>query len=179
MNRWKAVNDAVYIAEDKIVTFTKNDVAFLKERLSQTGIKRIRVCAHKNTEDALQEMIIAFAKGSYIRPSKHLNKEESIHVLEGTANFIFFDDQGKITHVIPVGDPSSGFQEYLRTPTDTYHTVLITSDHFVVQETTQGPFHRADTVFAQWGPEDQLTSAVEGYMNELGQRVIKFNQTKS
>lgn len=179
MSRLKIVNDAVYIAEDKIVAFTKNDVAFLKERLHTKGLKRVRICAHKNTEDALQEMIIAFAKGSYIRPSKHLGKEESIHALEGTANFVFFDEKGNLTHVIPVGDPTTDFQEYLRTPTDTYHTVLITSDYFVVQETTEGPFRRADTVFAPWGPEEQLTSEVENYMKDLAQRIIKFNKSKS
>lgn len=174
----KYVSDAVYIAEDKIVCFTKNDIAFLKERLRQTGLKRIRICAHKNTEDTLQEMLIAFEKGSYIRPSKHLNKEESIHVLEGTGTFVFFDEQGNITHAIPVGDPTTGRQEYLRTPTDTYHTLLITSDTFVVQETTEGPFRRSDTVFAKWGPEEQHPSEVEAYMSELSKRIAKLNPQK-
>lgn len=179
MSRLKTVNDAVYVAEDKIVCFTKEDVKFLKDRLRQTGLKRNRICAHKNTEDALQEMIIAFARGSYIRPSKHIGKEESVHILEGTADFVFFDKQGEITHVIPVGAPATGRQEYLRTPVETFHTLLITSDFFVVQETTQGPFSRADTIFAEWAPEDQQTAAVEEYMKKLAQRIGVFNRSKS
>ena len=179
MARLKALSDAVYVAENKIVGFTNQDIAFLKDRLIHTGLKRIRICAHKNTDDTLQEMIIAFAKGSYIRPSKHLGKEESIHVLEGTADFVFFDLSGKIIQVVPVGAPSSGLQEYVRTPVEVFHTVLITSDYFVVQETTQGPFKRSDTIFADWGPEDQHIEAVEKYMYELSQRVEAFKKSQS
>lgn len=177
MSQLKAVNDAVYLAEDKIVALNKEDVKFLKERLLQTGLKRIRICAHKDTQEALQEMIIAFAKGSYIRPSKHIGKEESIHVLEGTGDFVFFDEEGEITHVIPVGDATTGLQEYVRTPMAVYHTLLVTSDYFVVQETTQGPFHRADTIFASWGPEEQQTAAVESYMNALADRIATFKKS--
>ncbi len=174
MSRIKTVNDAVYQAEDKIVGFTNLDIAFLKDKLVHTGLKRIRICAHKNTEDTLQEMIIAFARGSYIRPSKHLGKEESIHVLEGTANFVFFNPNGKIIQVVPIGDPSTGLQEYVRTPVEVFHTVLITSDFFVVQETTQGPFKREDTVFADWGPEDSNVCEVEKYMAELSKQIKNF-----
>ncbi len=177
MTRLKALNDAVYVAEDKIVGFTHHDISFLKERLVRTGLKRIRICAHKNTDDTLQEMIIAFAKGSYIRPSKHIGKEESIHVLEGTGNFVFFDPQGEITRVVPLGRSSCGLQEYVRTPVEVFHTLLITSDYFVVQETTEGPFRRADTVFADWGPEEHLTERVEKYLATLSERVEIFKRS--
>lgn len=179
MGHLKAINDAVYIAEDKIVSFNKADIQFLKERLNKTGLKRIRICAHKNTDDTLQEMMIAFARGSYIRPSKHIDKEESMHILEGTADFIFFDEHGKIINLIPVGDPSTGRQVYCRTPNATYHTLLITSDYFVIQETTQGPFRRSDTVFAEWSPEDQQTEAVGQYLQDLAVKTQKFRQSKS
>ena len=174
MSQLKAVNDAVYQAEDKIVSLNKSDVQFLKERLDKTGLKRIRICAHKSTEDTLQEMLIAFAKGSYIRPSKHIDKEESMHILEGWADFVFFDEQGKITHVIPVGDATTGRQVYCRTPNETYHTLLIRSDYFVIQETTQGPFKRSDTVFTDWAPEDKDTAAVTQYLDNLSVEIEKF-----
>ncbi len=178
MSQLKTINDAVYQAEDKIVSLNKSDVQFLKERLNKTGLKRIRICAHKSTEDTLQEMLIAFAKGSYIRPSKHIDKEESMHILEGTADFIFFDESGKITSVIPVGDPSTGQQVYCRTPNETYHTLLITSDYFVIQETTQGPFRRSDTVFTDWAPEDKDISAVDKYLERLAVEVENFRRKK-
>lgn len=181
MSRLKAINDAVYVAEDKIVSCTKEDVQFLKDCLRQTALsrKRIRICAHKSTEDALHEMIMVFEKGSYIRPSKHIGKEESIHILEGTGNFVFFDEKGEITQVVPLGDATTGRQRYVRTPVETYHTLLITSEYLVVQETTQGPFSRDDTICAEWGPEDQDVAQVEDYMAQLADRVARFTKQKS
>lgn len=176
MTQLKTINDAVYLAEDQIVSISMRDVEFLKDRLRQTGLKRNRICAHKTIDDTLQEMIIAFARGSYIRPSKHIGKEESIHVLEGTGYFVFFDKQGEITNAIAVGDAETGLQEYVRTPVEKYHTLLITSDYFVVQETTQGPFTRADTIFAEWAPEDQNVAEVDLYMQQLEKRVKTFLQ---
>jgi cupin fold WbuC family metalloprotein len=123
-------------------------------------------------------MIIAFTKDSYVRPSKHLDKEESIHVLEGEGSFVFFDETGEITFVVPVGGETSGRQMYVRTPKSTYHTLLIKSDRFIVHETTQGPFKREDTVFAKWAPEDGASIEVEKYLKELADRVEKFRISK-
>ena len=45
-------------------------------------------------------MFIALSDETYIRPHKHLNKSESLHVLEGSADVVFFDEKGKITKII-------------------------------------------------------------------------------
>jgi cupin fold WbuC family metalloprotein len=174
MIKAKAINNAVYIAEDQIVHIGQSDIEFLKSKAEQTDLKRTRLCAHKNIEDPLQEMIITFAQGSYIRPSKHIGKEESIHIIEGRAEFVFFDEEGNIIDVIPLGDFSSGREFYCRTPESTYHTVLIQSDRFVVQETTQGPFRKSDTLFAPWAPEDGDVAGVKQFIKNLILKVEQF-----
>lgn len=179
MARSKTINDAVYVAEEPIVCMSRNDAEFLKARVGQNERKRVRLCAHKDTEDRLQEMLIAFDRNSYIRPSKHINKEESMHIVEGIADFIFFDEEGNVTDVIPLGDYFSGRRFYCRTPDSVYHTLLIRSDTFIIQETTQGPFQRSDTVFAPWAPQDQDTAGVGKYMECLAVKVKNFRSRQS
>ena len=177
--RWMGITPDVYVAHGPIVTVDCLDVEFLKERVQGSSRKRTRLCAHKDTDDRLQEMMIAFARGSYIRPSRHVNKEESIHIIEGAADFVLFDEDGRVREVIPLGDDSSGRQFYCRTPEGTYHTVLIRSDVLVVQETTQGPFRRSDTVFAPWAPEDGDAVSTEEYLRQLAREVDRLAATSA
>ena len=109
---------------------------------------------HHGVDDQFQEMFIMFSKGSYLAASKHLGKDKSVDVLEGKADFLLFDEAGKITDVIPVGDPSTGLPFYLRTPHERYHAWIMRSDTFVIHETTEGPFRREDTILAPWSPAD-------------------------
>jgi cupin fold WbuC family metalloprotein len=164
----------VYISQDAIVSVGPPSVQFLTERVRASERKRVRLCAHKTVEDRLQEMVIAFSRGSYVRPSRHIGKEESIHIIEGLADFVFLDSSGAITAVIPLGPYGSGRAFYCRTPEGVYHTVLIRSDAFVVQETTQGPFKRSDTEFAPWAPADSQTEAVGPYLERLANEARQF-----
>ena len=69
---------------------------------------RIRLCAHPDVNDTLHEMLIVHEKGTYVRPHKHLNKTESVHIIEGSVDVVIFDDDGNITDVIQMGDYKSG-----------------------------------------------------------------------
>jgi len=167
MLRTKAVSEEVHIADERIVHLGRSDVESLKARVHATARKRIRLCAHKAVEDTLHEMFVVYVKETYVRPNKHLGKDESLHILEGMADFVFFDDAGNITEVVPLGDFSSGRQFYCRIPDSAYHTLLIRSDVIVIHESTPGPFERADTIFAPWAPEEVDVAAVEEYVARL------------
>lgn len=177
--RAKVMTPDVYVAQQQIVNVRRADVEFLKNRVHGSPRRRVRLCAHEDTEDRLQEMVITFARGSYIRSSYHVNKEESMHIIEGAADFVFFDEGGHTTEVVPLGDYASGRQFYCRTPEGAYHTLLIRSDVLVVQETTQGPFRRSDTIFAPWAPEDQDAAAVGKYMESLAMEADEFIRRKA
>jgi cupin fold WbuC family metalloprotein len=132
------------------------------------------MCAHPNADHAVHEMLIAHLKGNYIPPHKHINKSESIHVINGTADLIFLDEKGEIIKVVPLGVSGSGRKFYCRVSTPLYHTLIVKSDIFVFQETTKGPYIRSETLFGEWAPQEDDLAAANSYMNELIERAKKF-----
>ena len=94
--RFRKINNEVFYTQKLFTKINGNDIKFLKNNVKHAGKKRIRICTHIDEEEILQEMFIVLSKETYIRPHKHLNKSESLHVLEGTADVIFFNDDGKV-----------------------------------------------------------------------------------
>ena len=167
MTRIKRINDEVFVAEDPIVQVDRSQLETLKAQAARNPRQRARICAHKDVQDRLHEMLIVLARGAYVRPHKHLHKPESFHVIEGTATVIFFDDAGAVEEIIRIGDFESGSQFYFRNDDPRYHTQIVTSEFLVFHETTNGPFNRADTVFAPWSPEENNVAAVKAFMDKL------------
>ena len=171
MIRTKQVDKAVFYADEAPVNVGSQEIEFLRARVGDTDLKRIRLCAHADVQDALHEMFIVLAKETYIRPAKHLGKAESLLVIEGAADAVFFDEEGGVTRVIPLGDYASGQRFYYRISEPVYHTLLIRSDSFIFHEATRGPFQPSDTVFAPWSPPEENAAAARVYMDHLSERV--------
>lgn len=165
--RARAASPEVYIAEDEIVKVGREDIAFLKARVIETERRRVRLCAHRDVDEKLHEMFIVLARDCYIRPHKHLNKAESLHVVEGAASVVFLDDAGGIAEVIALGEYVSGRRFYYRIDRASYHTLLIESDVLVFHETVQGPFVRSDTVYAPWAPGEVDRGAADEFTTWL------------
>jgi cupin fold WbuC family metalloprotein len=174
MTRIKRINDEVFIAQDPAVQVDQAQMAALKSQAARNPRHRARLCAHKDNQDRLHEMLIVLTRAVYIRPHKHLNKTESFHVVEGTAIVIFFDDSGRIDEVMHVGDASSGRPFYFRNDDPRFHTQIITSDFLAFHETTNGPFNRADTIFAPWSPEEKDTEAAAAFVEKLRQSAAEM-----
>lgn len=101
-------------------------------------------------------------------------------MLEGRADFVLFDDAGRITDVVEVGDPSTGLPFYLRTPYERYHAWIVRSDVFTIHETTLGPFRREDTVPAPWSPADVNDPvAVPRYQAQLETQAAQFARARA
>jgi cupin fold WbuC family metalloprotein len=149
-------------------------IAELKRAASQNPRKRVRLCAHDDTAAAVHEMLIVHERGTYVRPHKHLDKAESMHVIEGLVDVVVFDESGDVARVIPMGDYQSGRAFYNRLGPATYHTLVIRSDVLVFHETIEGPFERRSAVFASWAPEDGDAKAVDTYLSELEGRLRRF-----
>lgn len=173
MIQMKQQSKDVYVADLPIVHVGEHEIEFLKERVAGTERQRIRLCAHRDVEDSLHEMFMAFTPDSYIRASLHL-KDESIHVVHGIGEYVFFDDAGNITKTVDLGDYRSGRQFFCRVPAHAYHTLLVRSDVMVLHEATSGPFVRADTEFAPWAPEDGDTAGIAAFLGDLQRRIALF-----
>lgn len=162
------VNEEVLVTLDSIAKVTKDDIQWLKAKAAANVRERVRLCAHRNVEDAVHEMLIVHTKGTYIRPHKHPNKSESFHIIEGDLDIVVFDDAGDLLDVIEMGEYSSGSRFYWRLSESHFHTVIPRSDFVVFHETTSGPFERATSnVAAPWSPgEDDLLGQAR-YMSQL------------
>lgn len=172
----KHFNEEVLYAEGSVIKVEHSDIVRFKKRAVATQRKRIRLCTHRNVDDKVHEMLIVHTKGTYIKPHKHLNKTESFHIIEGSADIIIFDDYGRLTEVVEMGDYSSGLKFYYRISEPFFHTLLIKSDFIVFHETTNGPFIKSDTMFAPWAPECNDGAEVEGYLKKLSGVVKQFKK---
>ncbi|MGE3308417.1 MAG: WbuC family cupin fold metalloprotein [Limisphaerales bacterium] len=174
MNGFQSSSPEVWIAQGGIVQVRQEQLAQLKAHAEASPRQRARICAHRSSEDRLHEMLIVLTRNVYIRPHKHLAKMESFHVIEGSAQVVFFHESGAIDEVVELGDARSGRCFYFRIDDPRYHTQIITSDHLVFHETTNGPFNRDQTVFAPWAPAETEADAARNYIDalkrELGRR---------
>lgn len=168
------INEEVFVASDEIVRLDAAAIEFLRAQALENKRGRARICAHKNSTDTLHEMLIAMRQDTYIRPHRHLNKVESFHLIDGTADIVTLDEAGEIDDVIELG-PGRNFFYRLETPR--YHTVIINSPVFVVHEVTNGPFDPAQADYASFSPEEGEDGA-SAYIGELGARVAVWKNSR-
>lgn len=175
MLRMSRQSPEVFIAAEPVGKFGAMELEFMRDALPNAPRRRVRVCMHQDPEERFHEMFIMFPKGSYLAPSKHLGKDESVDVIEGQADVVLFDEQGAITDVISCGDRSTGLPFYFRTPHERWHAWIVRSETFVVHEVTEGPFRREDTILAPWSPPDINDSvAVPIYQKQLQAQAARF-----
>ena len=160
-------NDEVLFAVDDLVKVDANDIEELKQKARLNPRRRVRLCAHKDLNDSIHEMLIVHEKNCYVRPHKHVGKTESFHIIEGSVDIILFDEDGQINEIIPMGDYASGRKFFYRLPSSHYHTLMIKSDVLVFHEITNGPFKPEDTVWASWAPNESDLDEVSQYMEMI------------
>jgi cupin fold WbuC family metalloprotein len=166
----------VFYATDRVPRVTGADLADLTREAARTPRQRSRLCTHRDVADALHEMFIVHPRGAYVRPHKHLNKAESMSVLDGEVDLVLFEEDGRIAEVISMGNATSGRAFHYRMNDAIFHTLLIRSEWLVFHEVTSGPFRREDTVFAPWAPDDADTAAVNTFVAAIEERAAAFQK---
>ena len=134
--------DTIYIDRKKLEE--------LKILAQKDPNKRARICLHKNDEEMVQEMIIAFCKDSYIRPHRHIDKSESYHIIEGRIEIIFYNDNGIEIDKVVLSDKMDEHPFLFRISNSDWHTVVPKSDFVIIHEVTKGPFNKNSSEFADW-----------------------------
>ncbi len=163
----KKENDEVFLSADNTVVMSALDLENLELIAKNNQRERVRFCSHSNATDTVHEMFIVHPKEAYVKPHKHLNKVESMMVLHGEVDYIFFDNDGNIIEVIEMGDFNSKKDFYVSTKKERYHSLYIKSESLIFLEVTKGPFSRKDTFFPEWAPEDSDDEGVNKFMNNL------------
>jgi cupin fold WbuC family metalloprotein len=164
-------NEEVLFADEPVIKVGPSDIQELKDRASRNRRRTIRLCAHRDVDDKVHEMLIVHARDTYVRPHKHLTKNASFHIVEGSGEFVIFDDSGEIGEIVPIGDYSTGRKFYYRLSEPRFYTLVINSDFLVFHETISGPFDRSDTEWASWSPEESDQAAAVEFAAELVRRV--------
>ena len=172
-------SEEVFFATASIVRVGKAQISSLKESARTNARHRVRLCTHPGTTDRLHEMMIIHCKDTYVRPHKHANKSESFHVIEGFVDVVLFDDAGEILKVISMGDYPSGKMFYCRLSEPFYHTLMIRSQMLIFHEITNGPFKREETLFAPWAPQENETSRIMGFLDQLNCRIEQFSLSQA
>ena len=171
---YREKGEGIYYVEDDVVEFGSEEINFLKERVSFCSKKRNRICSHVTADDQLHEMLICVMAGSYIAPAKHTSKAESLHVVEGEADIVFFDVDGNVKKVTELTEPTLSGKFYYRMNTDIYHMLIVRSEFFIFHEVTLGPFDRSSTIQPDWAPEDNNQKEVSVFLEEVGKAVDKL-----
>jgi cupin fold WbuC family metalloprotein len=172
----KQLQPGVYVAEGEIVRLTRAEVRALKRALPAAPRGRTRVCAHQDSAQVVQEMLIVLGRDGYVRPHRHHGKSESFHVVEGRADIVVFNDDGRIREVIPMGPADSGRVFFYRIDAPFYHTLVIRTPVFVIHETTCGPFKAGATEGAPWAPAEDDVAAGGSFQRRLQQAVRRFRR---
>ena len=159
-------SDEVLYAIGDFVCLSKNDLLELKKLSYKNKRQRIRFCAHKNTSEDLHEMFIVHTRECYVRPHYHINKPESLHVVEGQADLLIFNKIGEIKKVIKLSNNSNKGIVFYRIKEDIIHMIIIKSKYFIFHEVTKGPFKLENTRFPNWAPEGNLISD-NSFINNL------------
>jgi cupin fold WbuC family metalloprotein len=166
MNTREITPEALVVA-DSIVQIRHEVIDLLKARLVHSPRHRMRILTHRDVSDQVQEMLIAFRRGTYIPPHKHIDKSESFHIIEGALDVVIFADDGSIFDVIPMGDYQSGRVFFYRMADPAYHTLVVRSAEVVFHETSGGPFSREANIYADWAPDERDSPAAEQYLVAL------------
>lgn len=169
---WRKVNDEVYYLDRPGQPVGEAELDELVRLAAANPRGRSRLCTHAGPESLLQEMFIVHDKSCYVRPHKHLDKEECVTVLRGEVDIVLFDVEGGIREVVRLGDRNSGRAFCCRMVFGTYHMFLIRSDVLVFCEATTGPFDRGRMIFAPWSPDEH--GDVAAYQALIQKKIEKY-----
>jgi cupin fold WbuC family metalloprotein len=148
---------AVFHSREGIVSVGPEWIARLKAAAAEEPLGRARLCLHHGHDDYVQEMVIAFCRDSLVRPHRHPERSESLHMIEGELTVLIFEDDGKVARRIELAGPGAGGERALlyRVSNGAWHSVVPRSPFVVVHEAAAGPFDPNERHFAPFAPADE------------------------
>ena len=145
--RMKRTAADVFVPDDGELVCGAADIGLLTQALPSSPRRRARICWHASAGSPLQEMVIAFAGDSDVQPARHRDKAESLLVMQGRGEYMFFDVDGALDARVPLLGASDAEAEaafYVRIPRGRIHA-LVPGSTMLAKETTSGPFRPSET----------------------------------
>jgi len=164
-------NDEVFHSLEPSFSLKRTDIDDLINLAKLNQRRRVRLCSHSSPEDLVHEMFIVHKKGEYIRPHKHINKTESMIVLQGEVDYVCFNNSGKVVEVIRMGDTNSQLPFYFNNKNGIFHTLIIRSEWLAFLEVTSGPFNKCETLFPKWCPEESDSIGIDIFQAKVNKLI--------
>ena len=162
---------AVFYNEDPIAEVGRDWYEKLKRHAFEADQKRARLCLHSGPDDLLHEMIIVFHRDTVVRPHRHSVKSESFHMIFGELDIVLFDENGKPTRIVHMGDANTCKTQVYRLSRPIWHSVIVRTEYAAIHEVTNGPFRIEENEFAPWSPEEP--GALRAFLADAHKRVPK------
>jgi len=158
----------VIFRKGRIVSIDSKQISLLKKLLHESPDKKARICLHSSFANALQEMLIIHGCGAYVRPHKHIKKDESISIIEGRGLLVIFSQKGKIKKVLPLSARSGKGNFVCRVNKGLWHSLVILSDALIFHEVSAGPFMgENENVFPVWAPSNEKIYEVKRFLKRI------------
>lgn len=140
----KKAKSITYFSLEENVTVSKEMIDKLKEISKANEKRNARFCLHNLPSASLHDMIILEYRDKKCRkPHKHLEKDETLHMIEGEMLVLIFNDAGKLLEKV-ILSPENNFS--YRANKGFYHVWLPKTEYVIYREIKQGPFKQEDNV---------------------------------
>ena len=96
--KWKEKGLGVYYTSDisSVIEVCEHDLDWLINQLKEKNLHYGRLCLHKNTDDLLQVMIIAFIDKFNFPIHRHKDKVEAYTILKGECRYITYSESKEV-----------------------------------------------------------------------------------
>ena len=130
--------------------------------------RRMNYNFHRSTDDAVNRLLNAMHRDSYLPVHRHLSpsRSESCVVLRGSVGVTIYDDAGGVVtrRRVSADGPCCGFD----IEAGVWHGLVVLSDDTVLFEVKQGPYVPiAPDNIAPWSPPAEDARAVAEFIKEL------------
>ena len=155
-----------FFSEKKVSFVSPEIISELKKISVKNDGANVRLCLHASPEDLFHDMVILENKNArYYRPHCHLDKPETLHIIQGEATVLLFGNNGEIDQCIQLSFEGCPI---IRINQGVFHTVVPAMDSVIYHESKPGPFMpESDSVFPDWAPDGSDSQVTERYIENL------------
>ena len=89
-------------------------------------------------------MLICHHKSFFVRPHKHISKDETCIILKGKMKLSFYDTKGNTTKSILL---EANKKSFIKIEKKLIHSMIMQSNYVIFLEITKGPFKKLETIF--------------------------------
>lgn len=148
---------------EKVKLISESLFARVVQSAAEAPRRRMNHNFHSGPTENPHRFLNVLLHGTYIRPHRHSDppKSETFLVLEGAADVVLFDDDGRITARHHLGAESSEGRLWgIDLAPGVWHTIIARSERAVCFEVKPGPWEPAnDKEFGSWAPPENDPSA--------------------